>query len=66
MAILIHGISTIVSYLMSNLLYTYIKYMICKHILLITFLEEQDLFCTQLNGLNDFFLSNMKISICSH
>ena len=32
-----YGISTIVSYLMPNHLYAYIEYVICKHILLITF-----------------------------
>ena len=35
-----HGISTIVGYLIPNPVYTYIKYMICKLILLITFLNE--------------------------
>ena len=39
-----YGISTIVNYLMSNPLYTYILiHMICKHILLITFLNESEL-----------------------
>ena len=43
-----YGISTIVGYLMLNPVYTY---MICKHILLITFLNEPELifFCTQLD-----------------
>ena len=35
-----YGISTTVGYLMPNLLYAYIKYMICKPILLITFLTS--------------------------
>ena len=41
-----HDISTIVDYLMPNSLYTYILniYMICKHILLITFLNKPELF----------------------
>ena len=30
-----YGISTIVGYLMADPVFTYIKYMICKHILLI-------------------------------
>ena len=41
-----YGISTIIDYLMPNPVYTYIwnKYMICKHILLITFLNEPEFF----------------------
>ena len=41
-----NGISTIVSYLMPNPLYTYILnlYMICKPILQIAFLNEPELF----------------------
>ena len=39
-----YGISTIVGYLMPNPLYTYTKYIICKHILLITLLNEHELF----------------------
>ena len=35
-----YGISTIVDYLMLNLVYTYILNMICKHILFLTFLNE--------------------------
>ena len=38
-----YGISTIVIYLMSNNLYIYIEYMICKHILLLTFLNAPEL-----------------------
>ena len=38
------GTSTIVGYLMSNLLYAYILNMICEHILLITFFNEPDRF----------------------
>ena len=38
-----YGISTTVGYLMLNTVYTYIKYMFCKHILLITFLNEPEL-----------------------
>ena len=34
-----YGISTLLGYLMLNLFYTYIEYMIGKHILLITFFE---------------------------
>ena len=49
-----YGMSTIVVYLMPNLLYIYIYilniYMNCTHILLIIFLNEPELFCTQLNG----------------
>ena len=48
------GISIIVGYLKLNPLYTYILdiYMICKHILSVTFLNEPELFffCIQLNG----------------
>ena len=45
-----YGISTIVGYLMPNPCDTYIKYVLCKHILLITFLDELVLlFCSQLN-----------------
>ena len=35
---------TIVGHLMTNLFYTYIKYMIPKHILKITFLNKPELF----------------------
>ena len=38
-----YGISTIVGYLMPNPFYTYIKYMISKHILKITFLNKPEL-----------------------
>ena len=38
-----YGISTIVGYLMPNPLYIYIRYMICKQILLITFLNGTEL-----------------------
>ena len=38
-----YGISTIRGYLMPNPLYTYISNMICKHILLIMFLNEPKL-----------------------
>ena len=38
-----YGISTIVGYLMPNPLFTYILNMICKHILLITFLNDPEL-----------------------
>ena len=38
-----YGISTIVGYLMPNHLYTSIKYMIYKHILLMIFLNESEL-----------------------
>ena len=39
-------------------IYIYQIYMICKYILLITFLNEPELilFCTQLNGFNYFYL----------
>ena len=37
------GISTIVGHLMPNTLYTSISNMICKHILLITFLNKPQL-----------------------
>ena len=37
-----YGISTIVGYLMPNPFYTYIKYMISKHILKITFLNKPE------------------------
>ena len=47
---MVGGISSIVGYLMPNPFYTYIKYMICKHILKITFLNEPELFCTQIKG----------------
>ena len=40
-----YGISTNVVYLMPNPIYIYIKYMISKHILPITFLNELS-FCT--------------------
>ena len=46
-----YGISTIVGFLIP--LYTYISniYMICKHILSITFLNQpEQFFCSQLNG----------------
>ena len=47
---------TIVVYLMSNPLCTYIWYIWFVNILLITFLNEPDLiFCTQLNGFKYFF-----------
>ena len=39
-----YSISTIVGYSMPNFLYTSIKYVICKHILLIKFLAEPELF----------------------
>ena len=39
-----YGKSTIVGYLMPNHPYTYIKYMIGKHMLLIIFLNEPELF----------------------
>ena len=48
-----YGISTIVGYLMPNHVYSGIldTYMICKHILLIKFLNEPEIFfCLQLNG----------------
>ena len=49
------GISTIVSYLMPNLTYIY---MICKHILSITFLNKLELFfCTQLNVFNYCYIT---------
>ena len=55
-----YGLSTIVSYLMPNLLYTYILNMICNHILLITFFNESELiFITQLNGFKYFFLTRI-------
>ena len=38
-----YSMSTTVGYLMPNPLYTYIKYMICKHILSIIFLNEPEL-----------------------
>ena len=38
------GILTTIGYLTLSSLYTYIKYMICKHILLLTFLEEPFLY----------------------
>ena len=38
-----YGISTIVGHLMPNPLYTYIKYMVSKHILKITFLNKPEL-----------------------
>ena len=38
-----YGTSTIVGYLMPNPLYIYHKFMICKHILSITFLNEPEL-----------------------
>ena len=38
-----YGISTIVGHLMPNPFYTYIKYMIYKHILKITFLNRPKL-----------------------
>ena len=49
------GISNIVGYLMPNTLYTYIKYMICKHILLITLWAHLFL-CTRLNGFKHWYL----------
>ena len=47
-----YGISTIVGHLMPNPFDAYIKYMISKHILKITFLNKWSSFflCTQLNG----------------
>ena len=56
-----YGISTIVGYLIPNLfLYIYIKYMISKHILLKTFLNESEFifffFCIQLNGFTYLWL----------
>ena len=41
-----YGISTIEGYLMPNPVYTYILniFMICKHILLVKFLNEHELF----------------------
>ena len=51
-----HGISIIEGYLMPNPLYTYIKYMIWKQNLLITFLDKPEVFfCTQLNGFKYFY-----------
>ena len=38
-----YGISIIIGYSMTNPLYIYIKYMICKQILFITFLNEPEL-----------------------
>ena len=51
-----NGISTMVVYLMPNPVYTYVLniYMICKHILLITFINESEFF---------FALSWMVLSI---
>ena len=42
-----YGILTIIGYLMPNPLYKYIKHMICKHILLITFLNEPNFILLQ-------------------
>ena len=41
--------------------------MICKHILLITFLNEPELiFCTQLNGFKYFYLPQIIIFTINH
>ena len=55
-----NGVSTIIDYLMPNPLYTYVLNMICKHILLITFLKKPELiFYTQLNGFKYFYLTGI-------
>ena len=58
-----YDISTIVGYLMPSPLYTYIKYMICKQILLITFLEELELFFAHMVKWFQVFLCNTNNSI---
>ena len=48
-------------------LYMYIKYMICKHILLITFLNAPELtFYTQLNVFKYFYLKRISQFIMNH
>ena len=51
-----YGISNIVGYLMpfKSILYIYIKYMICKYIVLITFLNKPELIFASLNGFSYF------------
>ena len=54
---------------MTNLfLYIYIKFMISKHILLITFLNEPELmfFLTQLNGFTDSYLIRIILFSIKH
>ena len=59
-----YGISTIVGYLMPNPFYTYKIYVICKHILQITFLNEPELiFFLHVVKWFHLFLSNMNNSI---
>ena len=53
---------------MPNLfLYIYIKYMICKHILLITFLNESEFILgSPLNGFTYFYLMGMILFSINH
>ena len=51
-------------------LYIYIRYMICKHILLISFLNEPELiFCAQLNGFKYCYITvtiQHQSFVCTH
>ena len=48
-------------------IYVYIKYMIGKHILLITFFNEPELiFCTQLNGFKYFYQTGIILFTINH
>ena len=60
-----YGISNRVDYLMPKLrLYIYIRYMISKHIQVLTFLNEpEQFFCTQLNGFTH--LNLIRIILCT-
>ena len=48
-------------------IYVYMKYMICKHILLITFLNEPELiFCRDLNGFSYFYQIRIILFTINH
>ena len=49
-----------------SFLYIYIKYMISKHILYITFLNEPDLIFLQLNGFTYFYLIRIILFTINH
>ena len=51
------GISTTVSYLMPNPLYTYMLNMICKHILLTFLNEPEPIFCKEVKWFRLFLFT---------
>ena len=62
-----YGISTITGYLTTNLIgYIYIKYIISKDILLISFLNKPELISSQLNGFYLIRIILFIIIICLH